>query len=52
LRQQTIQFGEVSGDSGQLLGHCGELRGEAGDDGVMRCGHAGMVATPAGLADE
>jgi hypothetical protein len=35
-----------------LLRHCGELCGEAGDDGVMRCGHAGMVATPTGPADE
>jgi hypothetical protein len=43
--EDAIQFGQIGRDLGELLGHRGEMGREPGNDGVLRCGHAVMVAT-------
>ena len=50
--EEPIQFGQVGRDLGELLGHRGEIGREPGNDGVLRCGHAVMVAICGQSADE
>jgi len=50
--EDAIQFGQPCRNLGELLGHCGEVRREPGNDGVMRCGHCAIVATDGCPADE
>ena len=42
--EDAIQFGQACRNLGELLGHRGEVGREPGNDGVLRCGHAVMVA--------
>ena len=44
VRRAPDQFGQFGRYPGQLLRHCSEFGGEPGDDGMMGCGHAGIVA--------
>jgi hypothetical protein len=42
--ENAIQFGQIGRNLGELLGHRGEIGREPGNDGVLRCGHAVIVA--------